>query len=87
MTAGMVMASVATAETVGWVFHVMLVSGQAWVTCRTSWIRPAVTFVRQSVSVAEFTVEPAGIDDTSNATKSRRSLAGWDFTLMSALMP
>ena len=39
------------------------------------------------MSVAELTVEPAGIEDTSKATKARRNSAEVDLTRMSAFVP
>ncbi len=87
MTAGMVMASVALAAAVGWLFHVTVVSAQDCVTCRTSRTRSTLTLVRQSVSVAEFTVAPVGIEETSKATSERLTLPRSALTAMSAATP
>ena len=87
MTAGMVMASVALVAAVGWLFHVTVVSAQDCVTCRTSRTRSTLTFVRQSVSVAELTVAPAGIEETSKATNERFTLVASALTAMSVAAP
>ena len=79
--------SVTMVETVGWVFQVTAVSVQLAVTKRASCTLPALTLVRQRVRVAELTVEPAGIEETSKAMKARLILVTSAFTAMSAAVP
>ena len=74
-------------ETVGWVFQVTAVSVQLPVSKRASSTLPLETLVRQRVRVAELTVEPAGIEETSKATRTRFTLVAPDFTAMSAAIP